>query len=756
MKKNALPQPYDFVFTNGIRFENVNIKPLEILKLPQKSELGSEFYPELDEALECIKKSRFDSAIKIYKNLFKKNPENFHIGNVIGALLGHTKDYKAAESIVKKILLKEPHNIIALNNLASIYIKQFEYGEKTEKIIKKILSSNAVAPEIYHNTGVYFHRQNKFSEALRYYNLALMQKKIPESYTGLGFIALREKNLKVSEENFLAALKLNPYEHIAIFGLSLIETRKNNPEIALSLAAQAVNIDPLNYYYLLNFQNLGKDNQTASHKPELIQALIHYLSYPRLRHRTLFALWGNLVTKSSELQKFRFLTILPESDLNEKLWNKLWDEISHPFLYMGIRECMITSVHWENALIRIRRKILELFIQNDLPEVLSNHYLYAQAELCFFNEYIFEITPEERAHISELQRRIADQQGDFEKAILILSSYEPLYKSAFEELASAAKIDNPNYRRFIRYQIEEPAIEVRNKKNIRSVGTIQNEVSSAVKAQYEDNPYPRWKHLYDYQGELKDINQKVIIDSRKKVLIAGCGTGQQVVGHMALTQNYDVTAIDISAASIAYAKRKTDEIGFKNLKYLMCDILEVKNLKTRFNYIYCTGVLHHMQNPFDGWKALYDVLESGGEMKIALYSNLARQSVIECRKLIEKEGFQPTLGDMRALRSFIKTLPKDHSLRKLENWTDFYSTSMFRDLVFHVQEHRYTIPEIKDTLDQLGLKFMGFDKDSSSDNGFQALNADPKARLDLQRWHDFEQKNPDAFMSMYTFVCQKP
>ena len=42
---------------------------------------------------------------------------------------------------------------------------------------------------------------------------------------------------------------------------------------------------------------------------------------------------------------------------------------------------------------------------------------------------------------------------------------------------------------------------------------------------------------------------------------------------------------------------------------------------------------------------------------------------------------------------------------------DFYTMSTFRDLLFHVQEHRFTIPKIKDCLAQLGLTFCGFEAD---------------------------------------------
>ena len=47
--------------------------------------------------------------------------------------------------------------------------------------------------------------------------------------------------------------------------------------------------------------------------------------------------------------------------------------------------------------------------------------------------------------------------------------------------------------------------------------------------------------------------------------------------------------------------------------------------------------------------------------------------------------------------------------KQIINYDDFYSLSELRDLLFHVQEHRFTIPLIKDHLNKLGLKFCGFE-----------------------------------------------
>ena len=59
------------------------------------------------------------------------------------------------------------------------------------------------------------------------------------------------------------------------------------------------------------------------------------------------------------------------------------------------------------------------------------------------------------------------------------------------------------------------------------------------------------------------------------------------------------------------------------------------------------------------------------------------------------------------------------------NSVDFYSLSTLKDLLFHVQEHRFTIPQIKNHLDQLGLYFCGIESNEIVSH-FQKTNTNKK------------------------------
>ena len=87
---------------------------------------------------------------------------------------------------------------------------------------------------------------------------------------------------------------------------------------------------------------------------------------------------------------------------------------------------------------------------------------------------------------------------------------------------------------------------------------------------------------------------------------------------------------------------------------------------------------------------------------------------------------------------------------------DFYSLSSCRDLLFHVQEHRFTLPKIEQALDDLNLKFLGFQlSEPWIRRSFKNFYPDEDSLTSLSLWNQFELKNPNTFRGMYQFWVQK-
>ena len=92
--------------------------------------------------------------------------------------------------------------------------------------------------------------------------------------------------------------------------------------------------------------------------------------------------------------------------------------------------------------------------------------------------------------------------------------------------------------------------------------------------------------------------------------------------------------------------------------------------------------------------------------------------------------------------------------KKILTSQDFFSLSTFRDLLFHTQEHQFTIAKIKKHISELGLVFCGFQNFSSIEK-FKHYNSSLEDQYDLTQWISFEEYNPDTFIGMYQFWCQK-
>ena len=186
---------------------------------------------------------------------------------------------------------------------------------------------------------------------------------------------------------------------------------------------------------------------------------------------------------------------------------------------------------------------------------------------------------------------------------------------------------------------------------------------------------------------------------------------------------------------------------------MQADILDLCKLGKQFDIVESSGVLHHMHEPLAGWKVLTDCLKPGGLMKIALYSELARQHIVEMRQEISKAGIGSSDAAMKSFRTTVIDSDQNHH-KQIMNSPDFYSLSTLKDLLFHVQEHRFTIPQIQTCLLELGLEFCGFDADQIVSN-FRLANTEADDLYDLEKWQAYEVANPKAFVGMYQFWCQK-
>jgi hypothetical protein len=124
--------------------------------------------------------------------------------------------------------------------------------------------------------------------------------------------------------------------------------------------------------------------------------------------------------------------------------------------------------------------------------------------------------------------------------------------------------------------------------------------------------------------------------------------------------------------------------------------------------------------------------------------------------MIAANGLAADPDGIRRARAAISRLPEDAPMRRLTHSADFYSLSECRDLLFHVQEHRLTLPEIRGFLDESGVRFLGFELGRDVLARYAARFPEDGTLSDLANWDTFERENPGTFQGMYQFWVQKP
>lgn len=394
----------------------------------------------------------------------------------------------------------------------------------------------------------------------------------------------------------------------------------------------------------------------------------------------------------------------------------------------------------------------------------------ALARQCFINEFVFAYTDEEFERVCALRQRLVaamQLQTAFPAMwVVAVGAYVPLFSLPAAETLLQHAWPEPVVA-LLAQEVTEPRQERQLRDSIPTISTVEDDVSRRVQQQYEENPYPRWiksnprhqalpineylRQLF-HAAPLQPLDQAGDID----ILVAGCGTGQEPIETAQQVLGAKVLAVDLSLSSLSYAKRKTLEIGVENVEYARGDIMSLRSIGRTFHVVQSFGVLHHLADPKAGLRELVSLVRPGGLMFLGLYSERARETIVAARSYIAERGYTADSPDIRRCRQDLMSPEHGTRFGQLTAFSDFYSISECRDLLFHVQEHRFTLPQIKELLGSLDLRFIGFLLKPPVINEYRKRFPDDEARTNLDHWNDFEAEFPGTFMGTYGFWVQRP
>lgn len=195
-----------------------------------------------------------------------------------------------------------------------------------------------------------------------------------------------------------------------------------------------------------------------------------------------------------------------------------------------------------------------------------------------------------------------------------------------------------------------------------------------------------------------------------RVLDAGCGTGEIAVRIARDFPEVHVIGIDVSPAALAIAATRAREAGVDGRMQLREVGLEDLEPGEPFDLVVSSGVVHHLDDPAAGLRALAGHLAPTGGMSLMVYGTYGRHAVMLLRRLMDRlgEGLDES-GQVSLARALVAALPPRHPFQA-GDWeeVDWPHDAGIADLLMHVHERSFTVPEVRRLLTDAGLRLERF------------------------------------------------
>jgi len=159
-----------------------------------------------------------------------------------------------------------------------------------------------------------------------------------------------------------------------------------------------------------------------------------------------------------------------------------------------------------------------------------------------------------------------------------------------------------------------------------------------VKQMYEKFPYPSpivGNGLIRDNGNMLSVLFPDEDFAGKRILDAGCGTGQRANGVAKMFPKAQVIGVDMTSASLDAARKMAASNNLSNIEYRQCDLLEL-DLGLEFDVIISSGVMHHLEDPIKGLSRLRTHLSDTGVAMIWLYHALGEYERFLGRELLHR------------------------------------------------------------------------------------------------------------------------
>ena len=269
----------------------------------------------------------------------------------------------------------------------------------------------------------------------------------------------------------------------------------------------------------------------------------------------------------------------------------------------------------------------------------------------------------------------------------------------------------------------------------------------------QDGPPPGYNWRWCHRSVLAATHGLIPAGlDQPRILDAGCGTGVSTDYLCHLNPGADVLGVDISEGALAVARERCARSGaaqqVSSLRQEQRSLLDLQG-EGPFDYINSVGVLHHLDQPEAGLKALAARLAPQGLLHLFLYADAGRWEIHRTQKALTLLQVGTGADGLRLGRDLFETLPESNRLARhhRERWAvDCAPDANFADMYLHPQETSYDLARLFAFVETAGLHFAGFSNPEVWDPArlLQGELLERARNLPLRdQWSLVEQLDPD-------------
>lgn len=246
---------------------------------------------------------------------------------------------------------------------------------------------------------------------------------------------------------------------------------------------------------------------------------------------------------------------------------------------------------------------------------------------------------------------------------------------------------------------------------------------SEVTAQYDAFPYP----ARDPADEAKrlitgspshplEIDHFLFAGNRDwsrpfRALVAGGGTGDALIQMAQVLASagkpYEITYLDLSPKAREIAEARALARGLQGITFVTGSLLDAPSMGP-FDYIDCCGVLHHLEDPPAGFKALGQAVSNEGGIGLMVYAPYGRTGVYPLQEAFGALLSGSPSDRLKKAQGIFGRIPDGHPFKRNTHLGDHRASDAgFYDLLLHSQDRAYSIREFHEAIADAGLEVVG-------------------------------------------------